>query len=458
MNALPAFATPRNGTTDMPMDEDVEQQNSSHPISPAPTPMELEAENPSTNATLASQSSPTPFESSMGGEMDASVLESADSIMRDDEDFSRETEVIQQTEYTSNTFTGSISSGRVPSTTLGQDMGIEGQDDPRSSTALQSVFVLLIHVVQVLTGISLLRPIPTPLVQSTESSSAFNVDGTSEKDTSQSSARTLASAAAIDVEPQEGVFAQPLWTCRIDAAPESRQLAQAARNEEAHATQCEVALTQSHGLVPTSTGTSTSVDSPPVATPSSTPSSTAGPSTPTQSPQSSSTPGQGQPTQTHAARLHQALSKWGSSKQASKISQRAVGEGASEEADAEALVAKYKATAHPPVQTSNPRSLPNPPEPKRTKGSAARSLMDDLMAGFRGATKPTASRQQAPAVAHPPTQPNPSTPNHPPSSFVVQNSPPVVAGRQSGPRPIPPQHIGIGSGVAAPGGSAIQSR
>ncbi|KAG8918819.1 hypothetical protein FRC01_001636 [Tulasnella sp. 417] len=303
-------------------------------------------------------------------------------------------------------------------------------------------------------------PMPIPFVQSTEPSSALNVDESSERYTSQSSAPTPASAAPIGVEPHDGAFAQPLWTSRPDTAPESRQPTQVAHPQDVHANQRQFALPQSHGFVLTSTETSTSFHSPPAVTPSSTPTnSTAGPSTPTESSHSSFTLGQGQPTQTHATRLHQALGKWGPPKRASKVSQPSVGDGDSEEAEAAALVAKYKAVAHPPVQTtSTPGPLPSPSEPKRTKGSAARSLMDDIMAGFRGLTKPKSSQQQAPAVAQPPTQPNPAPTNLPRPSLVARHPRPVVAGRQTGPRFTQPHHIGIGPVVAAPGGSVIPSR
>ncbi|KAG8922955.1 hypothetical protein FRC01_013406 [Tulasnella sp. 417] len=389
-NASPAVATPGDETMDKPMDEDVEQQTSSHPISPAPTPMELEAETAPTNATLVSPSSQRPFECS-------------------------------------------IAPGRVASSPPGEDIDMKAQDDCPS----QSV------------------PMPIPFVQSTEPSSALNVDESSERYTSQSSAPTPASAAPIDIEPQDGAFAQPLWTSRPDTAPESRQPTQVAHPDEVHATQRQLALPQSHGFVLTSTETSTSLHSPPAVTPSSTPThSTAGPSTPTESSQSSFTLGQGQPTQTHATRLHQALGKWGPSKPASKSATEPL-----RKAEAEALVAKYKAVAHPPVQTtSTPGPLHSPSEPKQTKGSAARSLMDDIMAGFRGVTKPKSSQQQAPAVAQHPTQPNPAPTNLLRLSLVAQHSRPLVAGRQTGPGFIPPQHIGIGPEAAAPGGSVIPSR
>ncbi|KAG8909147.1 hypothetical protein FRC00_010649, partial [Tulasnella sp. 408] len=73
-----------------------------------------------------------------------------------------------------------------------------------------------------------------------------------------------------------------------------------------------------------------------------------------------------------------------------------------EEAEALAFFAdlKKKAAAKPPVkEKSKPAPLPSPSEPTPTKGSAARTLMDDIMAGFRGVTKPKASLQQAPPAA-----------------------------------------------------------
>ncbi|KAG8910915.1 hypothetical protein FRC00_007339 [Tulasnella sp. 408] len=136
----------------------------------------------------------------------------------------------------------------------------------------------------------------------------------------------------------------------------------------------------------------------------------------------------------------------------------AVRNEASEEAEAKAFFAQLK-TSRPPVK-SHPKPTPSPSssEPKRTKGAAARSLMDDIMAGFRNATKGKPSEQVAMAV-DPPTQsrPVPTTTVHA-SPNVLPKPPlctPVVAGRQPGPQPTPPHHVGTGSEATAPGGSMI---
>ncbi|KIO26318.1 hypothetical protein M407DRAFT_24404 [Tulasnella calospora MUT 4182] len=248
--------------------------------------------------------------------------------------------------------------------------------------------------------------------------SAFNdVDGTSETETSQAPVQTPTPGDTVGMAPQEGAPAQPLSTSRHDTAPESRQPIEVAQTEETHATQRQVAPIQSRGSFSTSAGTTTSMSPKLVPAPSPTATNSAGlgPSTPTLSPPCRLTPEQELPTETHATRLHQVLGEWRLSKQASKSSQPAVNDEASEEAEAKAFLAKYKAVAHPQVKAKpKPRSLPSPSKPKQTKGSASRSLMDAI--------------RQAPAASHPPTQPNPVGTNLLRSSLVVLRSPPMVAG------------------------------
>ncbi|KAG9043885.1 hypothetical protein FS837_009031 [Tulasnella sp. UAMH 9824] len=197
------------------------------------------------------------------------------------------------------------------------------------------------------------------------------------------------------------------------------------------------------------------------ATPSTTTtSSAAGPSTPTSSTSSHPTPEDVQPTATHAAHLHRVLGKWGLPKQASNPPPPAVPNEASKEAEVKSFFAMLKAS-RPPVQPQpKPTPSPSSSKPRQTKGEAARSLMDDLMAGFRSATKGKPSQQQVAMAVDPPAQSRPvltTTATH--VSFAVPpklpRSTPVVAGRQPRPQPTPPHHVGTGSEATAPGGSMI---
>ncbi|KAG8907028.1 hypothetical protein FRC00_012194, partial [Tulasnella sp. 408] len=291
-------------------------------------------------------------------------------------------------------------------------------------------------------------------------SASSELERTSELDISQGPAPSSAPPTTDDIAHQEGGPAQTLPTSRLDTALESEQPTEVAQNEETRVTQPQVAPIHSRELDSTSTGTAASIDPLPVATPSPTvTNSTTGPTTPTLSTRSDLTPERGEPTQTHAARLHQVLGKWGLSKQASRSSQPAASDP--EEAEALAFFADLKkkaAPAQPPVKAKpKPAPLPSPSEPIPTKGSAARTLMDDIMAGFRGVTKPKPSQQQAPPAACPSTRPDPAAKNPPRSSLVMQSPSSGVAAREGGPRSAPPHYIENGSEVSAPSGSAIHS-
>ncbi|KAG8915483.1 hypothetical protein FRC00_003932 [Tulasnella sp. 408] len=156
------------------------------------------------------------------------------------------------------------------------------------------------------------------------------------------------------------------------------------------------------------------------------------------------------------------LTRDSSLRQASTPLPPAVRNEASEEAEAKAFFAQLK-TSRPPVKFQpKPTPPPRSSEPKKTKGSAARSLMDDIMAGFRSATKGKPSQQQVAMAVDPPAQPRPvATTTHHASLAALPKPPrrntPVVAGRQPGPQPTAPHHVGTGSEATAPGGSLILS-
>ncbi|KAG9043882.1 hypothetical protein FS837_009028 [Tulasnella sp. UAMH 9824] len=439
-NSPPAVSTTgdQDEPADTPMDDYV-QSSSPQPTSPAPTPMEIEVGTPPGSPPSSPRA---PFRPSMNNELDPSVSETTDTTMRDEEDVSRETDGAA-----SETLLGFRKAAevdlncRIPpqrdSTSLDQDIDMENQDESESFTPL--------------------RTMPIPPAEPMKATSAFNeLEGTSEMDISRGPAPTSAPAATVNIMHQEEDPAQTLPRSGIDTSPQFARPTEVAQNEETSATQPQVSPIQSPGSVSTSTGTATSAAGPlPVATPSPTAtSSTTEPTTPTLSARSDGTAEQDQPTQRHAAHLHEVLGKWGLSKQASKSSQPAVSDP--EEAEAEAYFAnlRNKAAGPPPIKAkSNPAYLPSLSEPKPTKGSAARSLMDDIMAGFQGMTKPRPSQQPTPPAAHPQTKPYSAARNPPRSWFVPQGPSPAVVARQTGPQSAPPHCIGNGSGMSASSGS-----
>ncbi|KAG8913944.1 hypothetical protein FRC01_004298 [Tulasnella sp. 417] len=190
--------------------------------------------------------------------------------------------------------------------------------------------------------------------------------------------------------------------------------------------------------------------------------STAGPSTRTStSPATNSTATQEQVRNAHASRVHQVLGKLGLSNPASKSTTPARTEE-SEEAEAAALIAHLNSTArrNPPESHKKPLLLRPPSEPKATKGSASRSLMDDIMAGFGRSTNSRSSPSVVGAgrqVAAWPSGRAPSTtlttPNVLGLSPAIPSTPntslPVVAGRQPGPQPTQPSPAGTSRQVAA---------
>ncbi|KAG9042142.1 hypothetical protein FS837_011241 [Tulasnella sp. UAMH 9824] len=364
--ALPTAATVGDGTTGVPMDEDIQQRPLPQPTSPAP--MEVDTETTSHNDTLP----PNPCE------LDALTPESPDSVMNDGEDVSSKTELPR--ESASKTRIDSGSANHVSSTPLTEDVDMEVTDSLRSFTSPQQA------------SIPFMRNIGA-------CSTSDSLDGTSKVDVSQGRARTVAQTATAAVAPLEGAPAQPLSTSPLAAAPgvqppTSEPPTEVAENGETHATQRQV--------------------------------------TPIQS------------------------GRWGLSKQASQSPLPTAGDEASEEAEAEAFFAKRMAAVGPPVKAKPKQEpLPSPSEPKPTKGSDAMSLMDDLMTGFRGSAKPKSSQQQAPAAARSPTRSNPPATNVPRTSLAIQRTLPLVAGRQPGPQPSPPYHVGTGPEATAPGGSVI---
>ncbi|KAG9042141.1 hypothetical protein FS837_011240 [Tulasnella sp. UAMH 9824] len=153
-------------------------------------------------------------------------------------------------------------------------------------------------------------------------------------------------------------------------------------------------------------------------------------------------------------------SRFTSLQQASTLLPPAVRDEASKEAGVKAFFAQLKTSRAPAKSQPKPTPPPRSSEPKQTKGSAARSLMDDLMAGFRSATKGKPSQQPVPMAVDPPAQPHPVATTTLHASLAVlpklpRRTTPLVAGRQPGPQLTPPHHVGTGSEATAPGGSMI---
>ncbi|KIO31429.1 hypothetical protein M407DRAFT_19571 [Tulasnella calospora MUT 4182] len=438
-NALPAVATIRDGTAHVPMDEVVYQAPSPPPTSPAPMPMELEAGIPSNNVASVAESSRTPFDPSMDSALGASVPEAMDTIMSDGDDVSREMELTRHQESASKTPIDCAFTERVSSTPADQEVEMKDANDSRSFTSIQQA------------SIRLIRPIGA-------TSTSDGLDGISNTDTSQSPARTPTPGASAGAATLEG---GPARSLSLDTTPESQSPTEVAQDKETYMTQHQVAPIQSRGLVSPSPNTATSINLQPVAPPSPTAaSSTAGPSTPTLSAQRSLTPDEVQPPKTHAARLHQTLGKWVFLKRASKSPQLPVCNEISEEAELNAFLrfAQHKAPRPSIKSQSKPTSPRGSSEQKQTKGGAARSLMDDIMAGFRGVPNQKSSGQQVAAAVQPPAQSRSTLRTSSAIPPRDQHPTSVVAGRQPGPQSTPPRHVGTGCEVVASRGSVISSR
>ncbi|KAG8919127.1 hypothetical protein FRC01_001470, partial [Tulasnella sp. 417] len=239
--------------------------------------------------------------------------------------------------------------------------------------------------------------------------------------------------------------AQPLQT------PEFRSEVEGNRNVEVDSIQRQVALINrvESPPAPTPNANSGSTFTVQVSTSSTTTTnSTAGPPTPTStSSERNSTGGQGQSGTAHASRVHHLLGKLALSKQASKSTQPSTTDEASEEAEAHALIARLKSAARRDAPKTKPLLLLPSSEPKPTKGSASRSLMNDLVAGFRRSTNSNPSSKQVTAAAQSATQ-LPSAPTNTLSTSAAvpsthHRSALAVAGRH------PPSVAGAGREVAA---------
>ncbi|KAG8912803.1 hypothetical protein FRC00_003758, partial [Tulasnella sp. 408] len=189
--------------------------------------------------------------------------------------------------------------------------------------------------------------------------------------------------------------------------------------------------------------------------------STAVSSTPTPtSPQRNPTNVQEQRPSAHASRVHQILGKLGLSKLASKSTMPSISEEASEDAETEAFLAKYKSAPRRDLPKSQTKPTLPSPEPTQTKGNASRSLMDDIMAGFGRSMISKSSQKQVSAAAQAATRPRPPSTNAPNTPATVPSthnrSLPLVAGRQTGPNPTRPSLV-VGTSryvVASPTGRA----
>ncbi|KAG8939064.1 hypothetical protein FRC04_007039 [Tulasnella sp. 424] len=170
---------------------------------------------------------------------------------------------------------------------------------------------------------------------------------------------------------------------------------------------------------------------------------------------------QGSASNAHATRIHQIQAKLRKAPPAPKPSRSPVND---EEAEADAFLAKYNLGSRRTLVKPQPKKpSPTPAsEPKKSKGDASRSLMDDLMAGFTSLVKHKPSPNPTPAAVPPQVQPRPATPNVPSAILEAAHSQKrpshIVAGRQANPPSTLPNHVGNRAEVVASQGSAIPSR
>ncbi|KAG8915319.1 hypothetical protein FRC00_005688 [Tulasnella sp. 408] len=388
--------------TDDTMDEDEQPSPSPRPTSP--TPMDFEASPPSSEATAAPESPQAPFEASAPSDSGDSVEEPTDQVMSDEEQGFSSSEGPHQTEPTdmiidpSSTESGS-------SALSGREVDMVDAEDPRRTTSFE--------------------PPTTSSAQLTRDAPASN-----------ESSRLATSATNPDPAPA------PVNSATVEAPfYQAEELSSA--TSEPNVTNRQVANTQPTDSAPTPPADATlnpaAVDH--AARLASAPTSTAGPSTPTPaSAPTTSTQMPGQATNGHASCVHQVLSKLRLSKRAPQSTQPSVNDEASEEAEAKAFFANLSKVAprRNPAQ-SQAKPVPPPPSsgPKQTKGSACRSLMDDLMAGFRKSSQEQTAATRSSAQSPPATTTVPITS---PATGPTRPLPPS-SGRQTNRQPTLPSSV-----------------
>ncbi|KAG8910742.1 hypothetical protein FRC00_007618, partial [Tulasnella sp. 408] len=396
--------------TDDAMEED--EQPSPSPPSPSPTLMDLEASPPSNDATRASESSQTPSEVSEPRDFCDSVVEPTDEIMSDEDQGSSSSEGPHQPEPT-DMMIDTSSSASVSSTVFSREINMVDAEDPKPSTSFEP---------STTSSSQLARDAPA----SNERIQLATID------TNSRPAPGSVTSADVAASQEQASPAQPLPTSSF------RQVEEISSGSEPSATNRPVANIQSTDPTPVLAANATrprAAMGHAVAPRGSTQTSTAGPSTTTPaSVPTNPTQMPGQATNGHASRVHQVLSKLRLSKQAPKSPQPSL----AEEAEVKAFFDDLFRRA-PRRELSKPQVTPAPPpptsEPKQTKGSASRSLMDDLMACFR-----KSSPEQITTVTQPSAQSRPTATNVPSTSSATQPAHqrplPLVASRQPDPQPL----------------------
>ncbi|KAG8896156.1 hypothetical protein FRC01_011975 [Tulasnella sp. 417] len=473
-------------TVDEVVDETTEEDEHPppSPVPASPIPMEVEARSLPSDATPAPSSIQAWFEASPSWNAPSPTPEPVDAAMSDEEQNRTNSESARLIDPTDTVMMDPSSPQIAPSTVPSRDVDMGDAEDGNNPYSPEYVTTIQIPFMQALTHNTFLRRetisvVPT-MISTMDSPAAdqprqpHTPSTTSGWDsmpvTANPASSTLpplptrsSAAEASQVEPSptptvNTSFNSTTATLHLPASPLTPTPA-----SRLASTQRQAVLIQS---APTSNANanSNSTVAEQVAVPwTSATRSTAGPSTPTPtSPATNATTTQEQVRNVHASRVHQVLGTLGLSKPASNPTTPARTEEESEEAEAAALIAHLKSTArrNPPESKKKPILLPPPSEPKATKGSASRSLMEDIMAGFgrltnsRSSPSVVAAGRQAAAW---PSGRAPSTTSTTPN--VLSTSPailstanaslPVAAGRQPGPEPTQPSPAGTSRQVAA---------
>ncbi|KAG8959545.1 hypothetical protein FRC00_001471 [Tulasnella sp. 408] len=418
--------------TDDAMEED--ERSSPSPPSPSPTPMDLEAYPPSSDATLGPESPQAPFEAPALRDSRDLVAEPTDEHMSDEEQGYSSSEGPHQPEPT-DIMIDTSSTEIVSSTVFNQEIDMVDAEDQTPSISF--------------------GPSNTSDAQPARDAPASNERiQLATSDPNPGPAPAPVSFANAATSEGQSLSAQPLPIFGFHQAPE---VISAASKPSATNPPAPNIQSTDPALVPTANATlSPAAVGQVVAPPASATKSRVGPSTATPaSPTTNSSEMQGQagPNE-HASRVHQVLSKLRLSKQAPKSTPPSLTEEAEVKAFFDDLFRRV-----PRRDLSKPQAKPAPPpptsEPKQTKGSASRSLMDDLMAGFR-----KSSQEQITAAARPSTQSRPTATNVPSTSSTTQLAHqrplPLVTGRKPDPRPTLPSSV-VENGryvVASPSGRA----
>ncbi|KIO31374.1 hypothetical protein M407DRAFT_19520 [Tulasnella calospora MUT 4182] len=325
--------------------------------------MDLEGTEAPSDASLDPESPQALFEESAGRDICATLPELTDSIMSDGEQTLSDSEAAHTMEPTDTVMINAPSTETASPEVFDRGINMDDGEDGKNPQPLEQATM--------------------DVVRPTQDSPASD-ERILDTNPGRNSAPVISvSTASSELPPPP---AQSLPNSRLHKAEGPSSVADGDRDMEPVPTQGLVSLIKSTQTAPASSPAAISSSTVAVQVPvPSTPAmkSTAGPSTTTPtSPLRTPTRAQDQVPNAHASRVHQVLARFRVSKPASKSTQRSINDETSEEAEAAAYLARIASHREPPKPQDKPSHPPPQSHPKQTKGSASRSLMDNLMAGF----------------------------------------------------------------------------